>query len=375
MKISTEVISSFIAFGALKSEWNAVLSRSRYNDFFVTWQWLYSWWQTYHKKTDRLFIIVVRQDEQIIGIAPLMIRKIKYYGYPRNTVCFIGEGNSDHSNVLVLRKPEIVLRKICSQLKKAEGLWDIVSLRELPADSELINSIREYIPWTHVDEDSSCPYISIDTYTTWDLFAKKTISRNLKRDYKNKLNRLKKLGPFKFNHTILKDSVPEILADVKNVEVQSAKAMKMIALVFDPEKNLRFQNHVIEKTNHTLQAILSTLHLNDQLIAYLYGFIYDNKYYAYNTAYLPEYRKISPGKLLMNETIKFVVERKLREFDFLRGASYLKSKYATDDRHQIKLAAYRSTLPNALLRFVAYRIKPTVKPIFKRIYSSVIKAT
>lgn len=42
-------------------------------------------------------------------------------------------------------------------------------------------------------------------------------------------------------------------------------------------------------------------------------------------AYLPEYRTVSPGKLLLNEAKKYVVENHLEEFDFLKRASYLKA--------------------------------------------------
>ena len=86
------VIECTEKFECLKSEWTKLLLKSNANDLFMSWEWLFSWWQVWgNQERDSLFIIVITRKKSIIGIVPLMLSNslsIPYFGGKR--LQFIG---------------------------------------------------------------------------------------------------------------------------------------------------------------------------------------------------------------------------------------------------------------------------------------------
>src|SRR5262245_65011767 len=60
-----QVVSSPETFLDLRGEWNDLLSRSPRKSFFLTWEWQYSWWESYHRHEAgrRLHLLVSRDGE------------------------------------------------------------------------------------------------------------------------------------------------------------------------------------------------------------------------------------------------------------------------------------------------------------------------
>ena len=57
------------------------------------------------------------------------------------------------------------------------------------------------------------------------------------------------------------------------------------------------------------------LERDGRLIAYLYGYIYKNNYYAYNTAFSKQDGRFSPGKLIMNEAMCHCMNCHIESFE------------------------------------------------------------
>ena len=60
-------------FDSLRGEWNALLERSSANGVFLTWEWLRTWWKHLAERR-KLSILVLRNEGQLVGLAPLAIR-------------------------------------------------------------------------------------------------------------------------------------------------------------------------------------------------------------------------------------------------------------------------------------------------------------
>ena len=107
--------------------------------------------------------------------------------------------------------------------------------------------------------------------------------------------------------------------------------------------------------------LLSCLEVDGNLGAYLYGYLYKQVYYAYNTAFLEDYRDYFPGKLIMNETLKYVQENGGTAFEFLRGGTYFKKRWTQKTRIQNNLFWIRSKPINFLYILVVFQIRPLLK--------------
>src|SRR5690349_14279928 len=91
-------------FVALEKQWNALLSHSAVDTVFLTWDWLWSWWDSYAEPTDALHIMLMHNSDRMIGIVPLFLRRQHWLPFYRmKTLQFIGEGSwdSDYLDIIL----------------------------------------------------------------------------------------------------------------------------------------------------------------------------------------------------------------------------------------------------------------------------------
>jgi CelD/BcsL family acetyltransferase involved in cellulose biosynthesis len=61
------------------------------------------------------------------------------------------------------------------------------------------------------------------------------------------------------------------------------------------------------------------LEVADRPIASTFGFVFDDVFYLYNSAYEPDAGRLAPGLVLVSELVRESIEKGLKRFDFLRG--------------------------------------------------------
>ena len=95
-------------FEKLRGPWSELLATSASDCFFLTWEWLYTWW-THLGMGRRLFIVTVRRGGELIAIAPLAITAGRRASLaPLSSLTFLGTGSvgSDYLDVIVARDRE-----------------------------------------------------------------------------------------------------------------------------------------------------------------------------------------------------------------------------------------------------------------------------
>ena len=64
---------------------------------------------------------------------------------------------------------------------------------------------------------------------------------------------------------------------------------------------------------------LDLLEIGGTAVAATFGFQLDRSFYLYNSAYEPDFRRLSPGLVLVSELVKRAIDEGRERFDFLRG--------------------------------------------------------
>jgi CelD/BcsL family acetyltransferase involved in cellulose biosynthesis len=72
---------------------------------------------------------------------------------------------------------------------------------------------------------------------------------------------------------------------------------------------------------------LDFLEIGGRALACTFGFEVDDRFYLYNSAFVPEARRLSPGVVLVAELVRRAIDRDLRFFDFLRGSERYKYQF------------------------------------------------
>ena len=64
---------------ALENEWNSLYAKSGSSNIYLSWDWLTSWWEVYGKQR-KLMVLLARDQNELIGVVPLLLRNFKYFG-------------------------------------------------------------------------------------------------------------------------------------------------------------------------------------------------------------------------------------------------------------------------------------------------------
>ena len=136
-------ISDYSEFKDCKDRWEDLLSRSHADNIFLTYDWIDACIRHFFNK-EKLLILNIYDDDKLAGIAPLMIRRHKYFGFPVKSVCFIGTGISDRMDFILYGDKEEIVTVAMGYLMGIKSEWDFIDLEEIPGHRGTAEAIQRY---------------------------------------------------------------------------------------------------------------------------------------------------------------------------------------------------------------------------------------
>jgi CelD/BcsL family acetyltransferase involved in cellulose biosynthesis len=359
--LNLSIIDNRDDFYSLSKEWNNLLGNSNSDTIFLRWEWLYNWWLVYGEGIHQLFIVIVRDSNRLLGIAPLYLHKKFLF----NTLSFLGVNVvcSDYLDFILLRDyEEDVLRTITSFFQKHKNIWDVLKLNDIPSESNNLRLIKSNLINNRImiKTKNICPYI--DLSADWETVFK-SYSSNLKNIIKKKLHKYEDLSFISVsNEKDVDDLFPEFLR-LNHLRFEQKKMKSP----FSDERFLRFHRNILKELCKHGIIIFYFLKVKDELIAGIYLFHYDNKYYYYQSGFNPAWKNYSPGTLLFHHCIKDAHKKQIREFDFLRGEEEYKKLWTNAKRVNETVDIYNNSITGLICCFndnLAFRLRKALH-IFK----------
>jgi CelD/BcsL family acetyltransferase involved in cellulose biosynthesis len=335
----------------------------------LTHEWLSSWWEVFGGNK-RLFLITVTDGGKVRGIAPLTITKvIAKAGFELRKLTFVGDGLTDYHDLLIAneRRKE-VLQILLKFIVDGKENWDVIHFRNVRGDSPNLPILRDTLgdtSLTFVERiNIRCPYISIDC--DWMNYYS-ALGKNIRSDIRRRLNHLAKIGKAEFVRLHEVDDVMDTLGIIKSIHVKCRRAKGEISW-YTNEKRFRFVSLILKRFGDRKWLDIVFLKINDKVIAYYLGFVYDNIVYFWNTGFDPEFSKVSPGKLLLHYWIKDSFAEAYREFDFMVGEERYKSQWTNPMRPNYETFLFKNTArSNLLKRYYTYKPILEKNPYLKKI--------
>src|SRR3990170_7916708 len=97
-------------FFELKNEWNKVLEKSKDNNVFLTWEFLFTFWNHFGSGK-KLRILVIEDKKEIIAIAPLRQSRYSFgplLGY--NVIEPLGYRGADYTGLILTERQQECLQ-------------------------------------------------------------------------------------------------------------------------------------------------------------------------------------------------------------------------------------------------------------------------
>lgn len=337
MKITE--INRYDDFLALEDSWNNVLKKSNHS-FFSTWEWLSTWWKHYGDDK-RLIILLAHENDEIVGIAPLMCSNHQMFGARMKKIEFIGTPDTDYCNFITTKKSEECINLFINYLHDLSENWDCIDLGEIPANAECLSVLSETSKELIIHH--KCPYIplpdSYEKFLSWVKTKQRSNLRRVDRRLKKEFN--VECADYSGIDSI--NSGMNILFDLNRKRWMSRGG----AGAFAEKKFRSFNLDVAKKLSEKKWLGLYMLKLSGNIVAAEYGFKYNNKYYSYLNGFDPRYHKFSVGNMLRGYLIQNFIQDGLVEFDFLRGAENYKYRWNAIDRPNSRAILIREGILSA----------------------------
>ena len=141
--VSVEKIDTLQGLDGLKDVWNRLLAGSDFKNIFLTFDWLRTWWKIFGDDKE-LYVLVVKSDAEIIGIAPLMLERSKRLGRTVKVIKFVGTPSVDYGDFIGEDKKSIV-EHVAEYLFRNRKDWFRVELDQISERSSTFSRLQEWL--------------------------------------------------------------------------------------------------------------------------------------------------------------------------------------------------------------------------------------
>jgi CelD/BcsL family acetyltransferase involved in cellulose biosynthesis len=304
-----ERLTSLAQIEALKKEWSDLIEEIPDVSIFQTWEWTKTWW-LYFGEGHQLWLLTARdQHDKLVGIAPLMSEAYKKGLIKLCTLVFIGTGSVCPVHLKILSPPmhqnslyEAFLNFLWSQ----KNQWDILRITSVPEGST-INDLLIHAGG-RIRSGAKILSMTVPLPGTWEDYYK-TLSLKSRKNIRTAQSKLNADYPGMVEYACVTDpqelhGVMETLFEI----IQNRCHSQSISTAFDDPSFIDF-HHAISKIalDHGWLR-LHTINIEGNVIGVSYCFRYRNCIFGYNAGYNINWRKYSPGTLLMAHVIRSSIQ-------------------------------------------------------------------
>jgi len=335
-------------FDTMQEEWNDLLSNSLSDNVFLRWEWIHTWWSVFRRQRT-LYLLGVRRQGRLIGIAPFYLESAKCPGRTIAKLCS-DELSPDYLDLIVHKEAESeVVSAIRGHIHATRGEWDILVLEHLRPDSILIRHLATFKGFNILMNHSHrCRYI------------------RLEKDFEHYWQGQHALARFALmkKERVLQEEKHVIHRTVQTQDDLQEGFQHLFALHRKRASEAHVKSNFLSEDVQQFHLRLGRLFLPAGIlnlhflcagqtpISAHYCFNYKKKIYFYQSGFDPLWNKWSLGMVQLLKAVRQAFEQGFEELDFLKGEEGYKVYWANAERIEEELRIYNHTFYG----FVAWSI-------------------
>jgi len=358
--VTTDVIEDYSAFVALEDEWNDAVERASVPHPFLRHEWVRTWWDSFQGNRE-LHIIVVRDADRIIGIAPLMRETATVYGLPIRRLALLANDHTPRADFVVSGNADEVYRAVWNALRDDIDHWDVVQLTQLLKGSPTSVAMTRFAADEGLPvgtwESSDSPYLELSG--TWDSYWA-SLSAKFRSNVRNRLSRLTQIGEPALEILSDKTAIARACDDAWRLEASGWKDQEGTSITSDPAVRT-FYTLLAERAADRGWLRLAFLTVGGRRIAVSYSAVHDGRLFLLKTGHDREFHTCSPFKLLTYFAAQEGYARGLREIDFLGDTEPWKQEWTPAARPHDWLFVFSTSRRARLLHSIKFQMAPEIR--------------
>ncbi len=362
--INTRCLQAWDEVAEIAPAWESLVSRVPTSSIFQTFQWNACWWNAFGG-VNRPLVVLCYRGRELIGIAPMMISgRHQPSSQSHQEIRFIGCSNfaSDYLDFIIDSDAPEALGALLDEIRHHLAKVDRIELSHFPTHSKNYVRTLEYLRVhdarvvVELEQEAPCRILGNKEE---DLKAANKSS--LRRRY----NFFKKSGDLQFRQC---DSEAEILEYLNTFFEQhiARRDLTVSKSQFLDPRQKSFYRDLVSKLFSGGWLRFHVVLFDGEPIAFHFGFEYQRKFIWYKPTFDVEYRKRSPGEVLIKFLLEDAIDKSLDEFDFTVGSESFKHRFSNKVRYNNRVTVFTSftsfwTFRSRLaLRTLKSRIKKTL---------------
>jgi CelD/BcsL family acetyltransferase involved in cellulose biosynthesis len=367
-----EEVTSVAQFMALRDVWRQVLDKSQQHTPFLTYEWFQCCLTGYLGHKD-LFVLVIRDGSEVLGIAPWWRYHDVVRGIPVHRLGFImGPDTPEVDFISQQGQRAIVLETVlnhCFSLRK--DAWDMLTLSQWPIESPHYSVLEQILQQKH---QAFCKGIVSKTLylpiqKEWEAYLQ-TRSLKFRKTYRNIMNRINKLNNVEIQ-CIRQNVTGDIWQDVLSVSKKSWKFQAEIAIASQSEAE-RFFEVLTDMASQQGWLFVWLLKVDTFPIAMEYDLAYAGRVYALRADFDESYKELSPGSFLEYHIIKYLFEKGYCEYNLGPGLNAYKFHWTDHIRDNTFFSIYNITAKGIIMSLLERRLIPLLRHL-RDIKENIIK--
>ena len=301
------------SFERLTSYWNDPGSGLKWGSIFVLPAWLEVWWRTFQPNTE-LYLTVVRDSSNIIGIAPLHLKGKEAHFVGSPDVC-------DYQDFIIVPGREAEFFNVLLDDLARKGIWQL-DLNPVRPDSSVIASLLDVVEkrgGSVICQESDIT-VEMDLPNNWEEYLE-GLDKKQRHEVRRKLRRLWGDGDVQYR---CYEVGPQDVSELTDTFLKLFSLSREEKADFMTAQMEMFFQALAEAMMGIKLLRYSILEVESQPTAMIMGFDYNQAMYLYNSAYDPQYDSLSVGLLSKVLCIKESINLGRKKWDFLKGAEKYK---------------------------------------------------
>jgi CelD/BcsL family acetyltransferase involved in cellulose biosynthesis len=365
------------ALADLQPEWRALAVRASNASTFLTPEWLLSWLEAY-QPTTRVAGIAVCNGDELLALAPLMLKREKQSGIVVDCLRFIGDGSGETDHMDFVIAADCVERPVDLILREIETFaWDVAVFCNVPETSPTCNAI---VNWARRNRMSCRQTVTEGPIRSLPRTFEELVASMPSRFRTSVRSTRRKLAAsFKVEFGT-HDEPTEFNAALETLFANHEsrwKARGQDGVFVSPDRR-RFYRTLTQRLHDAGDLRFFYLKLDGRIVAQEFCFQHQGTVYLLQEGFDYALAKGNIGNALRSHVFEYLIDNGYKAYDFLGGVTRHKLNWSDNIVRDVTITVGRPTwrgiiatqLPAAL-----ERAKSMLRPIRDRLLRSAARST
>lgn len=348
------VVTDLDEIESLAKAWDGLI-RECDNDcpVYLTLEWVTTWWKCFGGR-NKLNIVVVEEENRVIGIFPLMRIEYRAFFLRLRAFVVVGSENSNHIGITSPEKTDEAVEALLSYLEaELREKCSLLRLSFVHEDSAILAALRRLRPQhpcliTEERVTTIAPFVALPS--SWEEYSG-SLSQQRRWRLRRSLRALQEAHTVEFCK-YSDDSLDRVLDILVDLHQRRWEAIGVRGTFSDPRREA-FYREIARSFSKKQWLHLSYLTIGTDTVSVLLSFVYSGRLYAAVAGRDLIYSGYRVGHIHYMFLIQEAIEQGLREFDFMRGAEPYKFYWTKSAKQYMEiLAVNRSFCPSLRLRLM-----------------------